>query len=266
MKSLKVSFAASLAALLFVFCGCVTNEAGRKQLMLVSSQEEMQMGLTAFNEMKKEVPISKDPQANALLQRVGKRIASVVNLPNAQWEFIVFDSKEANAFCLPGGKIGVYTGILPVTKDEDGLATVIGHEVAHATLHHGGERVSREMVRQGLGQGAGVAASSFGVDPRVVAVSQTVYGVGVQLAEALPHSRAQESEADHLGLIYMARAGYNPRAAVGFWTRFAEYNKQSGGSAGLWFLRTHPVDSTRIQQLEEWMPEAEKQYRPQTSR
>jgi predicted Zn-dependent protease len=266
MKRSKCILAALLTMLMLgLLPGCVTNEAGRKQLMLVSPQEEMQMGLTAFNEMKKEVPISKDPQANALVQRVGKRIASVVDLPNAQWEFVVFESKEANAFCLPGGKIGVYTGILPITKDESGLATVLGHEVAHATLHHGGERMSREIVRQGIGQSVGVAASSLGADPRVVAASQTVYGTGTQLLEALPHSRAQESEADHRGLIYLARAGYDPKAAVQFWERFAEFNKQSGGSVGLWFLRTHPLDSKRIQQLEEWMPEAEKEYRSAAS-
>lgn len=266
MKRLNY-FAAGWAVLILgLLWGCVTNEAGRKQLMLVSNQEETQMGVTAFNDMKKDTPISKDPQANALVQRVGKRIASVVNLPNAQWEFVVFESKEANAFCLPGGKIGVYTGILPITKDEAGLATVLGHEVAHATLHHGAERMSRELVRQGLGQGVEAAASGLGADARVVSISQTIYGTGTQLLEALPHSRAQESEADHLGVIYMARAGYNPRAAVEFWQRFSEFNEKSGGSQGLWFLRTHPLDAKRIQQLQEWMAEAEKEYRPQPPR
>jgi len=227
--------------------------------MLVSNSEEMQMGLSAFNEMKKDVPISKDPKANELVQRAGKRVAAVVNLPGAQWEFVVFESKEANAFCLPGGKIGVYTGILPITKDEAGLATVIGHEVAHATLHHGAERMSREMVRQSVGQGVGMALS--GSDPRLVAVSQTIYGTGTQLLEALPHSRAQESEADHLGLIYMAKAGYDPEAAVAFWQRFAAYNKQAGGGGTIWFLRTHPLDEKRIKELQQWIPEAKAKAR-----
>jgi predicted Zn-dependent protease len=243
------------------FTGCVTNEAGRSQLMLVSGEQEMQMGLSAFNEMKKEVPISQDPKANELVQRVGKRIASVVTLPNAQWEFVVFESKEANAFCLPGGKIGVYTGILPITKDEAGLATVLGHEVAHATLHHGAERISREMIRQGGGQLVSAGAGLVSEDPRVLAVSQTVYGTGTQVFEALPHSRAQESEADHRGLIYMAWAGYDPEAAVTFWQRFADFSKESGGGNTLWFLRTHPLDETRIKQLQQWVPEAKAQQK-----
>ena len=137
------------AAIAFL-SGCVTNpETGRRQLLLVPESEMTQLGLTSFNQMKKEVPISKDAKANELVQRVGKRIASVVNLPGAQWEFVVFESKEANAFCLPGGKIGVYTGILPITKDDAGLAAVMGHEVAHATLQHGRERMSEGMARSG---------------------------------------------------------------------------------------------------------------------
>jgi len=243
------------------FTGCVTNEAGRNQLMLVSAEQEMQMGLTAFDQMKKEVPISKDPQADELVQRVGKRIASVVSLPNAQWEFVVFESKEANAFCLPGGKIGVYTGILPITKDEAGLATVLGHEVAHATLHHGAERVSRAMLRQGVGEGVGAGLSAAGADPRVASASEVIYGTGSQLLEALPHSRAQESEADHRGLIYMALAGYDPEMAVAFWQRFSVFAIEKGGGNTLWFLRTHPLDETRIKQLQQWVPEAKAQQR-----
>jgi predicted Zn-dependent protease len=139
----------SWCLLALLLCGCaVVPETGRRQLILLSPAQEMEMGLTAFNEMKKESPVSKDSQANAMLRRVGERIAKVANLPNAQWEFVLFDSKEANAFCLPGGKVGVYTGILPITQDEAGLATVIGHEVAHAVARHGGERVSEAMILQ----------------------------------------------------------------------------------------------------------------------
>jgi predicted Zn-dependent protease len=259
IRSVKLAGAILASAGGACFTGCVTNEAGRSQLMLVSGEQEMQMGLSAFDQMKKEVPISKDPNANELVQRVGKRIASVVTLPNAQWEFVVFESKEANAFCLPGGKIGVYTGILPMTKDEAGLATVLGHEVAHATLHHGAERVSREVLRQGVGEGVSAGLGMAGADPRVVSVSQAVYGTGSQLVEALPHSRAQESEADHRGLIYMAWAGYDPEAAVAFWQRFSALSKKSGGGNTLWFLRTHPLDETRIKQLQQWVPEAKAQ-------
>src|SRR5439155_27299920 len=134
---------------------------GRKQLNFVSAGEEVQLGLTSFEKMKQETPISRDPAANALVQKVGRRIAAVASkdLPNAQWEFVVFDSKEANAFCLPGGKVGVYSGILPITKDEAGLATVLGHEIAHAVLHHGSERMSEAMLMQG---GAQVVGSALG--------------------------------------------------------------------------------------------------------
>src|SRR3954468_9926903 len=123
---------------------------GRRQLSLVSAGQEAQLGLTEFQKLKQDTPISRDPAANALLQKVGKRIAAAAakDLPDAKWEFVVFESKEANAFCLPGGKIGVYTGILPITKTEEGLATVLGHEVAHAAAHHGGERMSQAMLLQ----------------------------------------------------------------------------------------------------------------------
>jgi len=239
---------------IFILIGCVTNpETGRRQLLLVPESEMTQLGLESFNQMKQEVPISKDPSANETVQRVGKRIASVVSLPNAQWEFVVFESKEANAFCLPGGKIGVYTGILPITKDDAGLATVLGHEVAHATLQHGRERMSEAMVMQGIGQVGGATLSSS--DPKMQSAVMTVYGLGTQLGRTLPHSRSQEAEADHRGLIYMAKAGYEPEAAVQFWERFADYGAKAGGSPPK-FLSTHPPSAERVQNLKNWLPEA----------
>lgn len=228
--------------------------------MLLGAAEEQQLGLTAFTELKKQVPISKDAAANAMLQNVGRRIAGVAPLPNPQWEFILFESPEANAFCLPGGKVGVYTGILKVTKDEGGLAAVVGHEVAHAVARHGGERVSQAMSLELGGSLLGVAIS--GSDPRVQALTSVAYGIGSQVGVALPHSRKQESEADRLGLRYMARAGFNPEASVAFWERFAEFNRQAGAGGGPNFLRTHPLDEVRIRQLKEWLPEAKAMYRP----
>src|SRR3989442_8666207 len=142
----------ALSVLLALISCTTVTETGRKQLLLISPSQEMQLGLTSFEKMKQDTPISKDAAANALLQNVGRRIAAVAPLPNAQWEFVVFDSKEANAFCLPGGKVGVYSGILPITKDEAGLATVLGHEVAHAVAHHGGERISETLLLQAGGQ------------------------------------------------------------------------------------------------------------------
>jgi predicted Zn-dependent protease len=193
-----------------------------------------------------------------MVQRVGKRIASVAQLPNAQWEFVVFESPEANAFCLPGGKVGIYTGILPITKDEAGLATVIGHEVAHAVARHGAERISEQMLMQTGGSLLGASLSSS--DPRTQGLVMTAYGLGGTVGRQLPHSRTQESEADHIGLIYMARAGYDPEAAVAFWERFADYSRQHGGGGDVWFLRTHPLDEVRIKQLQQWMPQAQAEY------
>ena len=242
---------------------CVTSkETGRSQLILVSSQQEMTLGFQSFSEMKKGTPISKDAAANAMVQRVGKRIAAVADLPGAQWEFVLFESKELNAFCLPGGKVGVYSGILAVTKDEAGLAAVLGHEVAHAVLRHGNERMSRAMAWQAGGSILSAGLSISAADPRAALALQQAYGVGSQVGGELPHSRLQESEADHVGLRYMARAGYDPESSLAFWTRFAGLNSgQSGGTPG--FLRTHPTDETRIRQIQQWLPEAKAQFKAQ---
>lgn len=240
--------------------GCATETVtGRKQFILISPAEEMQLGLTEFEKMKQQVPRSKDAAAQALVERVGRRIAAVADLPGAQWEFVLFENAEPNAFCLPGGKVGVYTGILPITRDEAGLATVIGHEVAHAAARHGAERISRGLALNVLGQ---VASDYLGREkPEAQPYFNTAYGLGAQLGLVLPHSRAQEARADQIGLIYMARAGYPPEAALEFWRRFAEYNRQRGGSRGLWFLRTHPLDEDRIANLQKYLPQARLEFR-----
>jgi predicted Zn-dependent protease len=249
-----------------LLAGCSTTPVtGRHQLNLMSSGEETQLGLTSFDQLKKDTPISKDAAANDMVQRVGKRIAQVADkdMPNAKWEFVVFESQEANAFCLPGGKVGVYTGLLPITKDDAGLATVLGHEIGHAVAHHGAERMSEAMVMQEGGAllGSAVAAT----DPKYQQAALLAYGAGSKVGRELPHSRTQESEADHIGLIYMARAGYDPKAALEFWKRFAEFNKEHGGGDTSWytkFLSTHPLDSERIKNIEKLLPQAEKQYKP----
>ncbi|MCP5523537.1 MAG: M48 family metallopeptidase [Verrucomicrobiales bacterium] len=262
MKRVCLKHGLSLVALLGVLLwssGCATApETGRRQMILLSASEEMQLGLTEFEKLKQDVPVSKDQAAKAMVERVGRRIAAVAPLPNAQWEFVLFQSDEANAFCLPGGKVGVYTGILPVTKAEAGLATVIGHEVAHATARHGAERMSSAMVLQTGGQ---LASSALGGENGKY--SETVgaaYGIGSQVLVALPHSRTQESEADHIGLLYMARAGYDPAEAVAFWERFAKFNEEAGGGGDLWFLRTHPLDAKRIADLKALLPRARAEY------
>ena len=219
-----------------------------------------QLALSDFNQLKQQLKINHDPQINAMVQRVGKRIAAVAgkDMPNAQWEFVVFESKEANAFCLPGGKVGVYSGILPITMNDAGLATVIGHEVGHAVAHHGAERMSEALLTQTGSQLLGSALSEKST--RMQEAAMVAYGLGTKLGRELPHSRAQESEADHIGIIYMARAGYDPREAIKFWQRFMQYNQQQGGNNQLWFLRTHPLDEVRIEQLKSLLPEAETIY------
>jgi predicted Zn-dependent protease len=255
----KLSLALPLAAaVLALGTGCSTVPVtGRSQLNLMSPSQEAQLGLTSFETMKKELPISQDVYAKALVQKVGQKVAAVVgsDMPDAQWEFVVFESGEANAFCLPGGKVGVYTGILPITKDEAGLATVIGHEIAHAVARHGGERISQAMVIEGLG--SAVNAAMANTDPRYQSATMLAYGVGTKLGAELPFSRQQESEADHIGLLYMAQAGYDPEQAVKFWERFAEFNQKQGGET-VWFLSTHPLNEDRIKHLKEWMPEAKR--------
>lgn len=247
-----------LAAIGLFIVGCSTvSETGRRQIMLLDDGQANSMGFNSFKQMKESVPISNDPAHNALLQRVGERIASVVDLPGAEWEFVVFDSPEANAFCLPGGKVGIYTGILPITQSEDGLAVVIGHEVAHAVARHGAERVSSQVALQAGGAFLGIALGNKSQSTQQAA--QVVYGLTSNLGVALPHSRTQESEADYLGLLYMARAGYNPEEAVHFWTRFSNFNRSQAGKQTPWFLRTHPLDTTRIENIKKWLPEARAQ-------
>lgn len=256
-SKLFLTFTLSIGAMLYL-SGCMTEPVtGRRQINIIPQGQEMQLGLTSFEQLKKEVPISKDPTINALVQKVGKRIAAVAEMPNAQWEFVVFENKEANAFCLPGGKVGIYTGILPITKDESGLATVIGHEVAHATARHGGERMTIALASQGIG----TVINASMADSKWQAATATAYGAGSQLLVALPHSRLQEYSADEIGMIYMARAGYDPGTAIDFWQRFSDYNKKQGGET-LWFLRTHPLDQDRVKKLQEWLPRARQEYNP----
>jgi predicted Zn-dependent protease len=253
--------AAALAASTALVLGaCQTvPETGRSQLILVDPGEVAQLSLTEFEKLKQSTTISHDAQANATLQRVGTRIAQVVALPNAKWEFVLFDKPDIlNAFALPGGKVGVYSGIFKVTQNDAGLATVLAHEIGHVVARHGAERMSEGLLLQ-LGGAVlqEVTKSSPGAAQQLW---QTAYGVGAQIGVALPHSRKQELEADHLGLIYMARAGYDPRQAVEFWKRFSAYNQSHGAKAPPEFLSTHPVDERRIAQLQELLPEALAEY------
>jgi predicted Zn-dependent protease len=247
--------------------GCASApETGRRQLMMVDPAQEARMGFQAFQEIKSETPISRDPKVNAMLQRVGKRIAAVATLPDARWEFVLFDAPdEPNAFALPGGKVGIYTGILPITQNEAGLATVIGHEVAHATARHGAERMSQGLALQAGGSVLSAVLGAQGVGGVSRELAMQAYGLGAQVGVLLPYSRTQEIEADRIGLLYMARAGYDPREAVAFWRRFQAYNATRGGRPAE-FLSTHPLDASRIAQLEQDLPRALAEYRRVTGR
>ncbi|MBI4635817.1 MAG: M48 family metallopeptidase [Candidatus Rokubacteria bacterium] len=250
---------AALTLLVTAAAACQTVPVtGRSQLMLLSEPAEIQMGLDAYREVLRKSKVSTDPALNERVTRVGRRIAEATGRTDYKWEFKVIEDKQANAFCLPGGKVAVYTGILPITRDDAGLAAVLGHEVAHAIARHGGERVSQALAVQG-----GLAAVQVGMarsDPRTVQQVSSLLGAGASVGLMLPWSRSQESEADHLGLIFMAKAGYHPSAARDLWVRMGE---ASHGQQPPEFLSTHPSSETRIRQIEGWIPEALKYYKPE---
>ncbi|MBI3886824.1 MAG: M48 family metallopeptidase [Opitutae bacterium] len=245
--------AGALAAVLLGLTGCYTNpETGRQSVILISPAQESEMGAAAFAELRTKEKVSHDPEANARVQRVGARIAEAVGdqLPSAKWEFVVFDApKTINAFALPGGKVGVYTGLLNLAKSDDELAIVMGHEIGHVTARHGAERMTEAM---GIGLGAFVVDLATQNKTNNTRNAWLVgYGV-LGLGGALKFSREHESEADHIGIRYAAKAGYNPMAAITFWQKM---DKESKGGKLPEFLSTHPANDTRIEQLRAWMPE-----------
>lgn len=247
-----------LVSLVLWTVGCHTvPQTGRSALHLVPSDQLASMASAQFGQLKQETPISTDPTYNAMMRRVGERIAYVAgpDMPNAHWEFVVFeDDEQINAFAMPGGKVAVYTGIFKVAKTEADLAVVMGHEVAHVAAGHGNERVSQQLLATG-----GALALQFGTSDMDSGDRQLImaaYGAGATVGVMLPYSRYHESEADEIGLKYAAKAGYDPRAAIGFWERM---EAQKSGSPPE-FLSTHPSGSTRIRKLKELMPEAVEIY------
>ena len=207
------------------------------------------MGLQAYQQIKQEEKVSRNPELNRRVQEVGRRIAAVSGHPDWDWQFTVFDNDEPNAFALPGGKVGVYTGLFKVAKNDDQLATVLAHEVGHAIARHGAERMSQGLLAQLGGVAVGVATGS---EAYVQAYTQLA-----TLGVILPYSRTQESEADEIGLMLMARAGYDPRQAIDLWENF----QALGGDRPPEFLSTHPSEGTRIERLEKLMPKALEIYR-----
>ncbi len=256
MKS-RLALPVLLVFALFL-AGCTTvPQTGRSALHLVSPEQLASTAAAQFGQLKQQTPISRDPTYNAMLQRVGERIAYVAapDLPNAQWEFVVFeDDSQINAFAMPGGKVAVYTGLFQVVQSDADLAIVVGHEVAHVVAGHSAERVSQQMLAAG-----GALALQLGtgdMDRREQQLLMAAYGAGASVGLILPYSRLHEAEADEIGLIYAAKAGYDPRVAIDFWQRM----ESMSSGAPPEFLSTHPAGTTRMRKLQALMPRAVQIY------
>lgn len=267
MKGISKSRLSAILVLTFLVACAKVPITGRRQLNLLPESEMMGMSLTEYQGFLKEHPPlpASDPRV-ALVRKVGERLAKSATdylnengagdrVAGFKWEFNVVDDPTVNAWCMPGGKVVVYTGLLPVTNDEASLALVMGHEIAHAIARHGNERMSQAMAAQGAGMTLQVLASE---KPSTASnLFLQAFGVGSQLG-LLAYGRKQESEADKMGLVFMAMAGYDPRVAPAFWQRMAA----QGGAKPPEILSTHPSDERRIHDLEAFMPEALKYYKP----
>jgi len=262
MKKL-VLFSFILSLIGFYSCSSVPV-TGRRQLSLVSDEQVLMLSLQEYNDYIKTAKKSTNQASTAMVTNVGRKIADAVEayykymgmeaqLSGYAWEFTLIEDPQVNAFCMPGGKIVIYSGILPLTKDETGLAVVVGHEVAHAVAKHANERMSQAMLAQ-YGA-AGLDALLSKSSSAVKSLSQSVYGLGAQYGVMMPYGRSQELEADHLGLVFMGIAGYNPQAALPFWERMSQQ-----GSAAPEFMSTHPSDQTRIDGIKKRLPEAMEYY------
>jgi predicted Zn-dependent protease len=267
MKTMKLYIYLLIStSIFFIQCSTVPI-TGRKQLDLIPSSQIQSMSYQQYGEFLKTAKLSNDQSGIALVRRVGLNVQGAVEQYFAQnnlskelngysWEFNLVEDPQVNAWCMPGGKVVVYTGILPITKDETGLGVVMGHEIAHAIARHGDERMSQGLLTQ-----LGGMALQKAIETKPAATQQlfmTAFGLGAQLGVLLPYSRLHESEADHLGLIFMAMAGYDPNQAIPFWQRMSELSK---GQKPPEFLSTHPSDETRIKDIQKELPEALKYYK-----
>lgn len=264
IKFLIVAFITSYS--IFVSCSSVPL-TGRSQLNMIPESEMLAMSFQQYDQFLSENKVSNDLAKTKMVQRVGIRIQHAVeeymkqnNLSNElkdyEWEFNLVQDDQVNAWAMPGGKVVVYTGILPITKNETGLAVVLGHEIAHAIAEHGNERMSQQILQQVGALGLMVAMQNEPAQKQEMWLG--VYGVGTQVGIMLPYSRTHESEADHLGLIFMAMAGYDPHAAPEFWGRMA---KNKNGESPPEIFSTHPSDETRMKNLNSWIPEAMNYYK-----
>lgn len=247
----KIYFILMCALLIIAGCASV-GMTGRRQLMLVSEGEEAALGLQAYQDVLSKSKVSADAKNTQLVNKVGAAIAAASGA-NYDWKFVLIDDKQVNAFCLPGGKVAVYTGILPYTQTEEGLAVVIAHEVAHALARHGAERMSQQMM---MDTGLSLTGAALGQNANKDLIMSAL-GLGSQVGVMLPYSRKHEYEADYIGLLLMAEAGYNPQAAVDFWQRMSS---AGGGAAQPEFLSTHPADASRIAEIKKHLPEAMQYY------
>ena len=239
-----------------VVLGCRSAPVtGRKQLLIVPQAQETQIGLTTYQEILKTEPLSKSERISEMVKRVGQRIAAAANRPDFDWEFNVIESETQNAFCLPGGKVAVYTGILPVCESEAGLAVVMSHEVAHAIARHGGERMSMQSASNAVKQATSYVMRN--ADEQKQKIVLAAYGAGAQYGVILPYSRKHELEADHIGIMLMAKAGYDPSEAPVFWERFSG---AKSSDAPMEFTSTHPSDAHRSAALRELLPAAMSEY------
>jgi predicted Zn-dependent protease len=264
MKKVTVLFILIVAG---IVSGCtVVPLTGRKQLSLIPESEMVAMGLTSYTEFMKENPVSSDRNNVALVKEVGTHLSTAVDfyfaannlegrLDGYIWEYSLVTNTVPNAFCLPGGKVVIYSGILPYTADKNGLAVVISHEIAHAVARHGNERMSQQLLIQYGGIALNEAIKNK--PEQTKGIYNTVYGIGSEVGVILPYSREHEYEADKLGLIFMALAGYDPQSAIGFWERMSSV----GGSKPPEFLSTHPSDINRISKIKEAMPEVMQYYK-----
>ncbi|MBQ4393229.1 MAG: M48 family metallopeptidase [Prevotella sp.] len=272
MKNVKFLILAMVAAI-FVSCGTTSTVpiTGRKQTLMVSDGEVLTLASQQYQEYMKTAKPSTNATNTAMVKRVGQNLANAVvsylnanglsnEVANYKWEFNLVQDKQVNAWCMPGGKIVVYEGILPITQDEASLAIVLGHEIAHAVAKHSAEQLSTQMRQQNIMQIGTVVAGAMGVGQNTQAILQTAAALNFNFGN-LKYSRDHESEADYMGLIFAAMAGYNPQVAITFWQRMASISSNQTAE----FFSDHPSDATRIKNIQGWMPEALKYYKPKAT-
>lgn len=260
IKKVRLALPCSVAASVILIACTTVPDSGRRSLNFIPSSHLSEMGLTEFEKMKTQKRLSQNSTQLAAVDRVARRLMPVVPVRNANWEFVLFEDSTPNAFALPGGKVGVNSGIFKVARTDAELAAVIGHELAHVVAGHSGERMSTGLLGAAGAIGVGLLLGQSGVSQTQQAVASGATGAAVGLG-MLKFSRSQELEADRLGALYMARAGYDPRDSIRLWQNFAAYAAAEGGSRKTEFLSTHPLDSTRIANLEGFMPRALSEYR-----